>query len=70
MARFVVDVILSTHDGLHEGILDLDWHRTIVEADTGLDAEQIAYLMSQAQGWYPTSVCVIEDPTDEIANSL
>lgn len=70
MARFVVDVMLSTHDGLKEGVLAMDWHRTIVEAVDGFEAEQTAYLMAHCQGWYPTSVCIIEDGTDEIANGL
>jgi len=70
MARFVVDVMLSTHDGLKEGVTVMEWHRTIVEAPNGIVAEQIAYLMAHSQGWYPTSVCVIEDETDEIANGL
>lgn len=70
MARFVVDVMLSTHDGLHMGILAMDWHRTIVEADNGIEAEATAYLMSCAQGWYPTMVTIIEDGTDPIAEAI
>lgn len=70
MARFVVDVMLSTHDGLKEGVLAMAWHRTILEADNGLEAEQTAYLMGHCQGWYPTSVTIVEDGTDPIAKEL
>jgi hypothetical protein len=67
MARFVVDVMLSRHGQMHRV---LDWHRTIVEATDGFEAEQTAYLISQAQGWYPVEVTVIEDGTDPIAKEL
>jgi hypothetical protein len=60
VARFVVDVMLSTHDGLKEGILAMDWHRTIVEAGNGVEATETAYLISRCQGWYPTELTVVE----------
>lgn len=60
MSRFVVDVMLSTHDGLKDGILAMDWHRTIVEAVDANEAGQTAYLMSHCQGWYPTEITIVE----------
>lgn len=58
--RFIIDVKLSTHDGLKAGILCMDWHRTHIWAEDALRAEQDAYLMAHAQGWYPTSVVIID----------
>lgn len=66
MSNFTVDVTVSTHDDVKDGVLaqkikggQFSWHRILVSADSDLDALLVASQMASLHGMCTSAVLCV-----------